>query len=112
MYRCYATFYDKEVQITTRELPIIRETACGAWVDDYGKERFILNDTRKKHAARTPEEALESFKAKKQRQLSILAAQHDRIKRTLDMLERGVMKESEWQYTIRNMENLGMPVIG
>lgn len=106
MYRYHATFYDGEVRINMRELPIIRETKCGAWVDDYGQPRFILYDTKKKYAGRTPEEALESFKAKKQRQLSILAAQHDRIKRTLDMLERGVMNESEFEYV---MCNLGTP---
>lgn len=43
------------------EYPIIKETPKGCWIDDYGKKRFILSNSRKKYAYPTKEEARLGF---------------------------------------------------
>lgn len=55
--------------------PIIKSTPCGAWVGVYGEKKFVrLNVAGKKYACHTIEEALESFKRRKQRQIVILTS--------------------------------------
>lgn len=59
------------------ELPVLRETPKGKWVDEYGISKFVLNDSHKRYAHETKINALVSFIARKTRQLGILKAQHD-----------------------------------
>jgi hypothetical protein len=59
---------------------VIRETSKGVWINDYGKDRFVLLTARKKFACRTKEEALESFIARKNRQIKILSDQLEKAK--------------------------------
>jgi len=54
------------------DLPIIKRTPCGAWVDDYGRQRFVNLQARKKYACETVDAALESYHARKKRQIKIL----------------------------------------
>jgi len=69
------------LKLVMREYPVKRETPCGVWIDlKYGDEKFILNEARKKWACPTQEDALESFKARKYRQIKILAKQLSRAK--------------------------------
>lgn len=57
---------------------VLRYTPKGVWVDTWGGKKFILASARKRYACPTKDEALESFRARKRRQVALLAAQHDR----------------------------------
>lgn len=63
--------YAVRVELRLRELRVLKTTRCGVWLDDYGRRRFVLNDSYKKFAARTVDAARESFIARKRRQVSI-----------------------------------------
>lgn len=64
------------VTIYLRVYNVIKHTPCGVWIElPYGMgKRFILNYARKRYALPTKEEALKSFRARKQRQVEIYRA--------------------------------------
>lgn len=64
--------------------PVISETKAGVWVEGHGLRHFVLNGDGKRWAYPTEAAAWESFAARKAAQLHILAAHHDRAKRTLE----------------------------
>ena len=77
-YRWYYGYTtDSGVSFWCDALPIIKRTAKGAWIDQYGKQRFILNSSVKKWAAPTRDEAWENMKRRLVRRTQILAAQLD-----------------------------------
>lgn len=68
------------VELYLREYPVLRETPKGVWISlSCGEfhalgdqcERFVLLGARRRFACPTREEALDSFLARKRRQLSI-----------------------------------------
>lgn len=56
--------------------PVVKRTACGAWVWDgrARRRRFILDLATKKFAHPTKEAALQSYKARTKRYIAILKA--------------------------------------
>lgn len=64
---------------------VIRTTPRGKVINMYGKDRFVLNDSRKRFAHETKELALASFIARKHRQISILSHQLDIAKKALNL---------------------------
>lgn len=68
---------------------VLRRTPKGVWINDYGTERFVLNDAKKQFACPTEEEAKTSFLARKNRQLGILRAQVRDVERAMSELEKG-----------------------
>ena len=62
---------------------IIRRTKQGVWINNYGKEKFVLLSARKKFASETQADALISFIARKHRQIKILSSQLDFAKEGL-----------------------------
>ena len=67
---------------------ILRETARGAWVERFlDKPRFVLNESRKKFACRTVEEAKESFLARKRAQERILKSRIARVYESMRKVE-------------------------
>lgn len=78
-YRYEGTVYeDSGAYIHVAAYPVKRRTPRGVWLDTYGLEKFVLNDSVKRYAYPTKQEALVSFVRRKSRQVRILAAQHDR----------------------------------
>lgn len=76
------------VTIRLYPVPVLRRTPKGAWVeDDMLRERFILLTANKRYACETQEEAIESLKARKRRQVKILTAQLRSAQAALDHLE-------------------------
>lgn len=76
--------YGSHVELDCDEYKVLRTTPKGVWIELYdGQERFVRNDSRKKFAHPTQEEALDSFIARKERQISILAAQRRSAKEAL-----------------------------
>lgn len=66
-------WYDEnryEIEIRELHFPVSRTTPKGVWLNmGYGlKEKFILNDARRRFAYPTQELAMESFKARKRHQ--------------------------------------------
>ena len=82
-YRYDCHHYEYHSQIMAQELMVIRVTPSGVWVNDYGRKRFVLNGAKKKFAHPTKELALASFIARKERQITILTAQFERITNAL-----------------------------
>ena len=85
LYR-YTDVYGIENYIELRldRFEIVKKTQCGAWIKLYGgKKKFILNNTYKKWACATPEIALESFRARKKKQVRILKSQLKRAEAAL-----------------------------
>ncbi len=74
---------DGKIGIRLREFKVIKQTPKGVWViwrsgifsDSYEDKRFILRDARKRYACPTKEEAAESYRARKERQVRMLKAQ-------------------------------------
>jgi hypothetical protein len=61
------------MEVYLHEYRITKETPKGCWVEQFlNKPRFVLNDSRKRFACRTVEEARDSFKARKAAYVRIL----------------------------------------
>lgn len=76
------------VQVILREFLITKITPRGAWVDNYGTPRFVLSGAYKRFACPTKKEAIESFIARKKRQVRILTAQCEIAQKSLLVAER------------------------
>lgn len=70
-------------RLYVRQFEVIRRTPCGAWINDGVKDRFILDGARKRYATEDVESAKTSFVARKTRQLAILTAQAENVRRSL-----------------------------
>lgn len=73
--------------ITLLEFYVNKKTEKGVWIDYCGRPKFVLRDAKKRFACPTKEEALESFKARKKRQLKIHKGWVERIERILQEVE-------------------------
>lgn len=83
-YRYDTHGYDEySEQFFCDEFAVIKVTQAGQWLQVYGKKKFVLNTSRKKFAYPTRELALESFIARKTRQIGILKAQTIRAETAL-----------------------------
>lgn len=77
--------------VSLQEYRVIKETKCGAWIRPYQfthfseYKKFVNLKARKKFACISEESALESFIARKTRQISILQAQALRARLALSV---------------------------
>jgi hypothetical protein len=69
--------------------PVLKETAAGVWLDVYGQRRFVRADAMKRFACPTEQEALESYHARKRRQVRILRAQLASAEAALSLTKDG-----------------------
>lgn len=67
------------VNIYISRYPVVHHTPKGAWIDDLGQHRFVLNGRGKRFAHEKPEWAVESLRRRTQHYRSRLAARLDRI---------------------------------
>lgn len=79
MYR----YSDRGGVLRCESFNVIRHTPCGVVVNDWGNERFVRNDSRKRFAHETKEAALASYIARKNRQIRILSCQLEAAKNGL-----------------------------
>lgn len=88
-YRVKEVWYaESTLRLKIDRYHIKRKTPCGVWIDTgYSSEKFILTKARKKWACPTEEEAIESFKFRKRRQVKILKAQLERAQQALNTIE-------------------------
>jgi hypothetical protein len=76
MFRLQAVNYvSARRELCFLELPVVKATPKGHWLDYYGSRKFILSAARKKWAYPTKQEALASFIIRKKRQIEILKMQ-------------------------------------
>ena len=99
----YGYYSHNEVLLYRYE--VVRETPKGCWVKMVlDKPRFVLNDSRKKFACRTPELALalESFKARKAAYVRILrsriATAEDAVQKAEDHQARLAAGKMSWPH--------------
>ena len=86
-------FTGSVTRVRVKTFKVIKFTLKGAWIrDSGGDERFVLTGTRKCYAHPTIEEALESFKARKNRQKSIYEARANAAQKAIDLAEKGKMR--------------------
>ena len=60
------------LSLIEEQFRVVKETAKGVWLDVYGRQRFVLQAARKRFACPTRAEALESYRARKRRQVGLL----------------------------------------
>lgn len=77
------------------EFKVIKTTPQGAWICVDGFKKFVLLTARKRYACITKREAVESFIARKRKQLKILRDQIDYITPLLKNAEALVIKEND-----------------
>ena len=67
------------------ELDVIKKTPCGVWLDlGFGSgSRWVSCTSHKRYACPTEAEAMESFLARKRRQITILQSQIKRAERAI-----------------------------
>lgn len=98
-YRYQDTLYSEErVMLVKSSFPVLSTTPTGVWLDVYGAKRFVKLDARKRFACPTEAEALESFHARKRRQIRLLKHQLRRAETALTLTED---REGSFAYFIR-----------
>lgn len=79
------------VNVHLRQLEVVRETPKGVWVrlydSDMAPQRFVLRESRKRYACPTKEEAMESFLARKRKQMKILKAKLAHVEEAIQIAE-------------------------
>ena len=80
---------NRELYIEVVWLPILRETPCGYWVEDYerGGETISYKRTKKRYAYPTPKEALVSLYIRNRHYLRICKDSLNRAEATNDIIE-------------------------
>ncbi len=81
------TSADFEVYLDLLAYPVLRHTKKGAWIRCGLQEKFVLDTAKKKFAHPTCELALDSFIARKTRQLSLLESQMTKARHALRLAE-------------------------
>lgn len=81
------------LKLYLQKFEILKRTPKGAWIKlyefsfDEKDKKFVLLTARKKFACKTKDEALESFKARKRRQIEILDRRLKKAKLALELAE-------------------------
>ncbi len=101
-YRYYAQeFCGGGVYLELECFRVIRHTPKGVQLDlGYASERFVLRSATKRYACPTKTEALESFIAKKRRQIRFLSAELKRTERILDVALSGETQKSAFEFDV------------
>ena len=86
LYR-FEDFHDTfGVRVHERHFEMIKETPCGYWIrlfHSFNDKKWVSKTAKKRFAYPSREDAITSFKARKERQIKILEAQLSIAKRAL-----------------------------
>lgn len=69
------SFYHRPSPIRLEAFEVIKFTPKGAWIDVYGRRKFILTEAHRRWAHPTIYEAQNSYRARKSRQVKLLTRQ-------------------------------------
>jgi hypothetical protein len=98
-YRYNESLTELGVYVYLTDYKVVKETPKGIWIELWiGKNKFVNLQAKKKFACLTIEEALESFKKRKQRQITILEYQLANAKQALFKAE--VLRSKDERYLI------------
>lgn len=98
-YRYNESLTELGVYVYLTDYKVVKETPKGIWIELWiGKNKFVNLQAKKKFACLTIEEALESFKKRKQRQITILEYQLANAKQALFKAE--VLRSKDEGYLI------------
>lgn len=75
MFRYDGSFGEFAPRLHLTAHKIVKETPMGKWIFNYGKNRFVLNEGKKRFAHETREAALNSFRIRKMYHIRILKEQ-------------------------------------
>lgn len=81
------------VEIVLERHAIIRYTPCGAWVDTFGREKFVNLRAGKQWASATDTEAIDQLYYRKRKQVSILDARLTEAKAVQAAMEKHLGKK-------------------
>lgn len=95
----YVDALNVTVSVHYETFPVLRHTPKGVWLDTFIGKRFVLRDARKRFACPTPEEALESLKARNRRRCTILRAQLRDAEAAHEALNSGAFDENREHHT-------------
>ena len=79
--------------LEVKKFKITKVTAAGIWIDHWDRPKFVLLTAHKKFACLSLEDAKESFRARKKRQIRILSNQLHRAEYALKMV--GALREGK-----------------
>lgn len=86
--------FDSRPRIKLDKFEVIKHTKCGVWINLWGdKKKFILDNTHKKWACKTIEEAKISFIKRKEKQLDIYTNKLRHVNEFLSMAREGNFEE-------------------
>ena len=97
-YRYHEVRYtESKLMLVKSEFLVIKETPTGVWIyiDGGMNKRFVKNNARKRFACSTEKEALESFYARKKRQIKILKRQLQEAETALTLTPENIFAYSE-----------------
>jgi hypothetical protein len=95
-YRYQETRYSGGVLMLLKSaFPVLKTTPFGVWLDVCGGRRFVRADARKRYACPTEQDALESYHARKRRQVNILGAQLASAEAALQLQHDGQMVHAQ-----------------
>lgn len=80
------------VNVNLRQFEVVRETPKGVWLrlyeySDMSPLRFVLRESRKRYACPTKEQAMESFLARKRKQMRILKQKLQHVEEAIQIAE-------------------------
>ena len=83
----YDGYTGSHVKVLLDRFCIMKRTPKGAWIDIWGEKRFVNLTARKQYACDSPEEARQSYLARKKRQVRILSSQLSSSKSAMALME-------------------------
>lgn len=83
LYRVDYTRFTDGVRVGMESFMVVKETKCGYWIEAWGGAKWVSRSGRKRYAHPTKEEAIESFRARKNRHILILKLKIEEIQRAL-----------------------------
>lgn len=77
------------IVVELMEIPVIKRTPCGAWVGYCESDKKFINlNWNKRYALPTIEEARDSYRARKKREISLMEARASLARRALEAAEK------------------------
>ena len=83
----------RDFHFNLRQFPVIKETPKGKWINEYGRKRWVGNDTLRRFAHPTVPEAYAAFLARKKKQRRILKSQLRDCEAQINMAETAIAND-------------------
>lgn len=88
LYRCSSYTTAERIHLVIEEHEVKKETKCGYWIGSEYVKRWVSKTSTKRFAYPSKEEAVESFTARKRRQIKILNSQIMNAEDALELVQK------------------------